>query len=168
MKIMGSRSDTEAVDQVFQDHEVKLGEYVKQLACVKGQVGAIFSVKNRLAGLEYFDCTDTCSLLMPKLIRSYALDAIDPGYHPADNPGIGSPAEVIELVTAAGYSTHKAVGEGDDLRFDSTPDIAGGALFARDRIVHLCVFVSAEGQRVGDGDGYRTSASLRRRFWNVA
>ena len=111
---------------------------------------------------------ETCRLLMPKVIRSYALDAIDPGYRPDDNLGIASPAEVLELVTGAGYSSHKAVGEGDDLRFDSTPNIAGGALYARDRIVHLCVFVSAEGQRVDDGNGYHTSASLRRRFRNVA
>ena len=128
----------------------------------------MFSVKGRLAGMELFDSADTCRLLMPKIIRSYALDAIDPGYRPNNNSDIGSPKEVLELVAGAGYSSHKAVGEGEDLRFDSTPGIAGGALFARDRIVHLCVFVSNEGQNVGDGSGYHTSASSRRRFRHVA
>ena len=124
----------------------------------------MFSIRGQLAGMELFDQADTCRLLMPKIIRSYALDAIDPGYRGNENSGIGSPGEVIELVTGSGYSSHKAVGEGEDLRFDSTPGIAGGALFARDRIVHLCVFVSAGGQATGDGHGYQTSASLRRRF----
>ena len=53
---------------------------------------------------------------------------------------------MIIRLTGADYSTHKAVGEGEDLRFDSTPGIAGGALFARDRIVHMCAFVSGERQ----------------------
>ena len=114
--------------------------------------------------MELFDSAETCHLLMPKIIRSYALDAIDPGHRPNNNSGFGSPKEVLKLVAGAGYSSHKAVGEGEDLRFDPTQGIAGGALSARDRIVHLCVFGSEEGQRVGDGNGYRTSASLRRRF----
>lgn len=168
MSRLQSRSDTSAVEKVFEDHEEKLGQYVEHLKCVEGQVGAVFSVKGQLAGMEFFDRADTCRLLMPKIIRSYALDAIDPGYQGSGKSGPGSPAAVIELVTGSGFSSHKAVGEGEDLRFDSTPNIAGGALFARDRIVHLCVFVSAEEQVVGDGDNYRTSASLRRRFRNVA
>ncbi len=168
MSRMRSRSETSAVEKVFEDHEEKLGQFVEQLSCVEGQVGAVFSVKGRLAGLEFFDRAETCRLLMPKIIRSYALDAIDPGYQGSSNLGLGSPTEVIELVTGSGFSTHKAVGEGEDLRFDSTPNIAGGALFARDRIVHLCVFVSAEEQSAGGGDNYRTSASLRRRFRRAA
>jgi len=168
MSRMQSSSATAAVEKVFEDHEETLNRYVQRLDCVEGQVGAVFSVKGQLAGMEYFDRVDTCRLLMPKIIRSYALDAIDPGYQGSKHLGIGSPTEVINLVTGSGYSSHKAVGEGEDLRFDSTPNIAGGALFARDRIVHLCVFVSAEEQQAGNGNSYQASASLRRRFRNVA
>ena len=168
MDRLQSSSATSAVEQVFEDHEDKLGQYVEHLPCVEGQVGSFFTVKGRLAGMELFDSAETCHLLMPKIIRSYALDAIDPGHRPSNNSGIGSPKEVLELVAGSGYSSHKAVGEGEDLRFDSTPGIAGGALFARDRIIHLCVFVSDEGERFGDGSDYHTSASLRRRFRRVA
>ena len=168
MSRMRSASPTAAVEKVFEDHEQKLAEYVERLACAEGQAGAVFTVKGRLAGMELFDTADTCRLLMPKIIRSYALDAIDPGYRAGNGTGITSPADVIALVSGSRYATHQAVGEGEDLRFDSTPNITGGALFARDRIVHLCVFVTADAQGVGDGNGYRTSASLRRRFRNVA
>ena len=114
MSRMQSSSATSAVEKVFEDHEEKLGQYVERLGCVEGQVGAVFSVKGRLAGMELFDRAETCRLLMPKIIRSYALDAIDPGYRPNDVLGIGSPAEVLELVAGSGYSSHKAMGEGDD------------------------------------------------------
>lgn len=168
MSRLKSNSATSAVEKVFEDHETKLAQYVDRLECVEAQVGAVFSVKGRLAGMEFFDSADTCRLLMPKIIRSYALDAIDTGYRGNEGLGIASPAEVMKRVMGAGYSSHKAAGEGEDLRFDSTPNIAGGALFARDRIVHLCVFVSAEEQAVGDGNNYSTSASLRRRFRHVS
>ena len=168
MSRMGSQSATSAVEQVFEDNEEKLGQYVARLQCIENQVGAMFSVKGQLTGMEFFDRADTCRLLMPKIIRSYALDAIDPVYRPNSNSGISSPQQLLELLSGAGFSSHKSVGEGEDLRFDSTPGIAGGALFARDRVVHMCVFISAEGQRVNDGGGYRTSASLRRRYRNVA
>jgi len=33
---MRSHSTTSAVEKVFEDHEAKLGEYVRRLACVQG------------------------------------------------------------------------------------------------------------------------------------
>ena len=168
MSRLQSQSDTSAVEKVFEDHEKVLDQFVEQLACVEGQVGAVFSIRGLLSGMELFDTAETCRLLMPKLIRSYALDAIDPGYRGNPNSGVATPIEVIELITKSKFTRHKALGEGFDLRFDSTPNIAGGALFARDRIVHLCVFVSVDGQCVGDGSPYQSSSSLRRQFRRAA
>ena len=168
MSRFSSHSATSAVEKVFEDNETTLHDYVKYLHCVDGQVGAVFTVKGRLAGMELFDSAETCRLLMPKIIRSYALDAIDPGYNGAVNAAISTPEELLKCVAESRYSSHEAVGEGQDLRFDSTPGIAGGALFARDRIIHACVFVSADQRRTGDNDRYHTSASLRRRFRRVA
>ena len=165
---MSSRSDTSAVEKVFEDHEDHLGDFVQHLHCVPGQVGAVFSIRGRVTGVELFDAADTCHLLMPKIVRSYALDAIDPGYRGHLASGLRSPGQIISMLTASNYSIHEAVGEGEDIRFDSTPGIAGGALFARDRVVHLCAFVSGEYQGANDGGGYRTSSSSRSRFRNVA
>ncbi|NIP18038.1 MAG: hypothetical protein GWM87_07685 [Xanthomonadales bacterium] len=164
---MRSHSATRAVEQVFEDHESKLARFVDGLPCVRGQVGAVFSIRGRPVGMEMFDSAETCVLLMPKIIRSYALDAIDPGYRPPGSQ-IGSPGDLVERLRDAAYSSHQAAGEGNDLRFEPTPGIAGGALHARDRIVHLCAFVTAERRARGDGNGYRYSASMRRRFRNVA
>jgi hypothetical protein len=165
---MQSHSPTSAVEQVYQDHEEKLAQFVEKLKCIEGQVGAVFSIKGRVTGLEFFDAARTCQLLMPKIIRSYALDAIDPDYRGYREGGLDTPAEVLTRLGVSTYSTHKAVGEGEDLRFDATPGISGGALFARERVVHLCAFVSAERQSVGDGGNYSASASQRRRFRHVA
>jgi hypothetical protein len=90
--------------------------------------------------MELFDSQDTCKALMPKIIRSYALDAIDPSFkiHESDNQP--DPGRLLETIRKAKTLEAKAIGEGTDLRFDNASGVAGGALFARDRIIHLVAF----------------------------
>ena len=52
-------------------------EYVAAFKTSDTQVGACFSINGTIRGVELFDVSATCSKLMPKLIRSYALDAIE-------------------------------------------------------------------------------------------
>ena len=40
----------------------------------------MFCIDGRVAGLEIFDSEESCKALLPKIVRSYALDAIDPAY----------------------------------------------------------------------------------------
>ena len=54
-----------------------LDEFVAAFTPVERQVGAVFFVNGRAAGLELFDAPRTWRTLAPKLIRSYALDALD-------------------------------------------------------------------------------------------
>ena len=88
--------------------------------------------------MELFDFSVTFRKLMPELLRSYALDAIDEqgGSTNSKPPDV---MRFLSVVAAADGSEHPAVGEGDDIRI-SGHGLAGGALSARDRVVHLCVF----------------------------
>ena len=165
---MGSHSGTGAMERVFEDHEDALGQYVDRLGVISGQVGAVFAIRGRVVGMELFDTAETCRLLMPKIIRSYALDAIDPAYRGYASSSLDAPEQIMELLEGAPYSSHASVGEGRDLRFDSTPGLVGGALYARDRVVHLCAFVIAQHSRENDDRDYRTRASRRRHFRDAA
>ena len=42
-----------------------------------GQVGAVFAIRGQIAGLDVFDSPRTWASLMPKLVRSYGLDALE-------------------------------------------------------------------------------------------
>lgn len=140
MAALGSRSATQAVEQVYHDHRASLNGFVKRMRARPGQVGAVFAIGGRVAGAELFDCHDTCRALLPKIVRSYALDAIDPR-HAANQPfDDEAPALFLKRVAAAPTREAPAVGEGTDVRFDNASGIAGGALLARERIVHLVAF----------------------------
>ena len=160
---LGSQSDTQAVESAFRDHDQLLNAFVEKLQPVENQFGAVFAVKGRIAGLELFDSQETCRILMPKIIRSYALDAIDPGLRGSAGANNPSPDAFLAQVCKAAVREAQAVGEGTDLRFDNASGVAGGALHARDRIVHLVAFAMQERSHQGP---HESSGRVYRRRWN--
>ena len=75
------------------------------------QVGAVFAVDGKVVGLDLFDSTVAFRKLMEKLVRSYAMDAIE---KPADAP---APVEEVvrkflEDMKAAAIQRFPAVGKG--------------------------------------------------------
>jgi hypothetical protein len=141
---LGSQSATQAVESAFEDNQSKLDSFVKKLGHIESQSGGIFCINGRITGMELFDSQETCRALMPKIIRSYALDAIDPRYAKAPQAGQPSPREFLKRIGQAKYHEAEAVGEGTDLRIQTGSGLSGGALYARDRIVHLVVFALQE------------------------
>jgi len=151
---MDVESGTHAIADAYEHFSVSVEEYVQAFKTSTNQVGACFAINGRIRGIELFDVSDTCGKLMPKLIRSYALDAIEERHESAAN-GTQSVEEFIQSVAVAPADSFDALGEGEDLRIRSIT-IAGGALAARDRVVHLCAFSQAveAGSRPDALDGY--------------
>jgi len=74
------------------------------------------------------------------LVRAYALDAIET---PALEPRVPSATDAqsfLDLVWATHAERFPALGEGDDVRLTGA-GLAGGALLADGRLVHLAAFV---------------------------
>ena len=74
---MHSSSSTSAMEQIFTDHAASIDAYVTGLAPVDGQIGALFAIGDHIVGFDLFDDAGTFRKLLPKLVRSYAVDAID-------------------------------------------------------------------------------------------
>lgn len=155
---MGNRSGTEAMAGIYEDHDAELRAYVRAIQPVQNQVGAVFAVDDEVRGVELFDFSATLRRLYPKLVRSYALDAVE-GRKSASSGVEPDPRPIIAAVTAAEKSEHGAVGEGTDIRLTGD-HLTGGGLVARDRLVHLCAF------RLGDSSARPTAESGVRRDRN--
>ncbi|HAS50303.1 MAG TPA: hypothetical protein DCS21_00525 [Gammaproteobacteria bacterium] len=141
---MGSHSDTGAMAQMFDDYQGMIESYVSAIKAVENQVGAVFVIGGRIRSIELFDFAETLEKLLPKLVASHALDAIDEGDaldDQEDNASALLPEvkHFLATVAAAEGSVHPAVGEGEDIRLSGLK-LAGGGLRARGRIVHLCAF----------------------------
>jgi hypothetical protein len=135
---MAVESRTQAMADAYELFTGSVEEHVNGFSVSETQVGACFSINGKIRGIEVFDTSDTCRKLLPKLIRSYALDAIEERLEtPAQVPQ--NVSAFIATVASAEADSFKALGEGEDLRLRSG-SVAGGALTARDRVVHLCAF----------------------------
>lgn len=162
---MEADSPTEAMSEIYERHGATLDDYVEKLSLEPGQTGAVFVFGRRRFGLDLFDRHETLAAFFPKLVRSYAIDAME-------RPEEGRPADrrtargFIERLRRGAYDAHPAVALGHDVGVVARGAIAG-ALVHGEVALHLTAF--SEPTRASEGDSgtyasYRQRrASLRRR-----
>jgi hypothetical protein len=147
---MQSFSATEAAAALYDAHRAGLDEYLRAFSPVTAQLGALFTLNGRVLGLDLFDSPRSLSSLLPKLVESSALDAIDVGGEDSADIGRDEAGRFIETVAKAEVARFDAIGLGEDLRLRA-PHMAGGALLAEGRVVHLCAFRIDTGERAEPG-----------------
>jgi hypothetical protein len=148
---LDAASDTGAMSAIFERHATPIEAYADAIPVVDGQTGAVFAVDGVVKGLDLFDSAETLRKILPKLVRSYAADAIESRRRPARNASAKRAAAFLDAVGAAEPQSFPAVGAGVDLRFESNA-VTGGALAVDNSIVHLAAFAvrrrMPEGSRI--------------------
>jgi len=138
---LGVQSRTSAMSDGYEFHSNDLDESVRTLSPLEGQSGAVFAVNHEIVGLDLFDHSSTFRKLLPKLVRSYAVESLrcvgtDARPEP---PGARTVHRFLESVIEAKAESFHAIGEGEDLRVQET-NLSAAALVARGRLIHLCGF----------------------------
>jgi hypothetical protein len=138
---MGVRSRTRTMTDIYEQRGCSLDTMVGQLTPAPDQVGAIFIVRDRIAGLELFDHPETLALKLPKLVRSYGLDAIDEsaGSEPCSIP---TSERFLQGISSAQRSDDPAVGQGVHTRLQGA-GLIGSALVMDGHLIRLSAFPSA-------------------------
>lgn len=141
MQAWGCRSDTAALHEVYDFAEDRLRSIRGAFAAQPRQVGAAFFFDGRLTGLELFDAAPTLAKLLPKLVDSYAFDALEDrgAAAPPAAPSLAEVRALLARIAAAAVASYPGVGVGTDLRIEDT-GLHAAALCAKDRIVHLSAF----------------------------
>jgi hypothetical protein len=139
---LGYASPTAAMQDVYQTRRTSIEEYVHGVSVADGQIGAIFAINGAAAGLEMFDSTDTLRTYLPKILRSYALDALANQTLNRVRAEDAEAARLLDSILALDAKSFPAIGLGEDLRLDS-PEITGGALAHNGRVIHLAAFQTA-------------------------
>ena len=136
------RSETLAMSDIYVDRAAQLDAYVRAFEPLPSQRGAEVALGGKVVGVELFDSPSAFSKYLEKLIRAYALEAIGRGEGNGQAPSEGDARAFLDLLWATDAERFKALGEGEDLRLRGQ-GIAGGALAADGRLVHLAAFVVA-------------------------
>ena len=154
----GVRSRTGAMHDVYRDREGDLDQLVEGFACAKGQKGLIACLHGEVAGFELLSSARAFVLLFPKLLRSYAMEAM---LVKGDKRRAASPAKAqafLDRLEKCMVSRHPSVGYGEDVRFQAAK-VMGAALIHESVVIHAAFFaVPAERERM---------AGMRRRRSNL-
>ena len=116
-------------------------------------MGAVFAINGEILGLECFGCADTFGQFFEKIVKSYALDALD---SPAKEGKKSIPASMakrfVESASKCKCQSHPSLGLGENVAFDSR-SVSGAALVEKKRVLHLSAFKKVAGVR-GSGVQY--------------
>ena len=135
---MNVQSPTEAMGAMFGSRHDDLWSYLDAIPTFNGQIGAAYAIGRRLQGIDVFDSDVTFRKLAPKLLASYALDAMELE-HPAAPPDSSAVNAFIQSVRAAAHQPSTTVGIGEMVRL-SAGDLVGAALQVDGCCVHLAAF----------------------------
>jgi hypothetical protein len=148
---MNASSPTSAMESIFSTHAKSLDAFVAGCAPVEGQVGALFAIGGRVIGFDLFDRPSTLRKVLPKLVRSAAIDAIDES-EGASEESRGSrrkaersalaaqTAQFLAVTAQAPQHLTPALGLGEDMRLTASY-MAGAALVTGEHVVHLSAFL---------------------------
>ena len=139
MASMGAASATGAMHDVYAQSADSLRRYHDTFRPVDGQLGALFLLAGGWCGLDLFDASATLRATFPKLVNSWALDALEP--RPGGDAAVSrSRAEAfLAAVALAEPRVYPAVGLGQELRLEGD-DVVGAALVHDGSVVHLAAF----------------------------
>ena len=140
---MRAFSDTGASGALYERCREELDEFIANLKPTPNQVGAVFAVAGRPAGVEIFRSPHLFAHLFPKLVRSYGLDVLEEREtrEPEPAPEIDL-SDLLKSLSGANAKRYKAIGLGEDIRLDSD-SVIGAALTDNGALVHLAAFSRA-------------------------
>ena len=164
---LNAESPSMAMSEIYRKKAPSIDAYVKHFDLTDAQVGAVFMINGRVAGMDCFGKPETFAKIFKKLVESYALDAIDSlDGEKAHKVTRGDAGKFMEAWAGCRVETHRSVGLGTDCRLDADQS-TGFALAHEDQVLHLSLFTKAAESNAEFPGARMIRFSLRRnrRFW---
>ena len=158
----GVHSPTGAMKDVFEGKKDDLNEYIQAFPYLAHQKGILVLVNGEIAGLDILSRESAFQMIFPKLVKSYALDAIlekEKKKESSQKP-LEEAKSFLEAIKDCEEKKYPSAGQGLDYRFEGK-DKVGSALVYRQRIVHTAFFKISKEERVGRMSGYKRRRGYR-------
>ena len=165
---MDAESPSMAMSAIYRKKAPSIEKYVEHFGLTDSQVGAVFMINGKVAGMDCFGKPETFSKVFEKLVESYALDAIDSSGKNREKAKKGTKSEAgkfIEGTSDCRVEIHQSVGLGTDCRLDADHS-TGFALAHKKQVLHMSLFAKAaeNNQQIPGSRIIRFSHRRRRRF----
>ncbi len=153
-------SRTGAMKDVFEARKNDLDAFLKTIPPYPHQKGILVFINGKVAGLDIVSSESACATIHPKLLKSYAMDALLDKKR-IKKPGAEDALKFLQGLAECQEQRYKSVGLGWDHRFEA-PQKVGSALVSEDSVIHMAFFAIEEGEKAGN-----MSSFTRRRGYRV-
>ncbi len=153
------RSATGAMKDVFESKENDLKRYLDAFQYLPHQKGILVMVNGAVTGFDFISLESAYEIIHPKLVKSYAMDALLLRSEKNDQPSVEKARSFLEKPALCEEKKFKSIGHGWDHRFEGK-GVVGSSLVYQEKVVHLAFFKADQDESIGR----MSSASRRRRF----
>lgn len=154
------RSPTSAMKDVYESKTHELEEYLESFKSVSGQKGLLVFINGEVAGLDAVSLDSAYKILQPKLLKSYAMDALLQRGRENCQPSVDKAKAFLDEAMTCEENKYESIGYGWDYRFKGET-IVGSALVYRENVIHAAFFRTTETDQVGRMSGYRRRREFR-------
>jgi hypothetical protein len=158
----GVHSATGAMRDVFEGKKDDLEEYIKAFPCLPHQKGILVLVGGEMAGLDILSRELAFKIIFPKLVKSYAMDAVlEKGKKKGSSQKpVEEAKSFLQEIKDSEEKKYPSTGEGLDYRFEGQ-DRVGSALVYSEKVVHMAFFKMSKEERIGRMSGYKRRREYR-------
>jgi len=155
-----ARSQTRAMKDVFETRMGDIDEYLEAFTCVSDQKGLIAFIDGEIVGFDFLSLESAYGHLHPKLVKSYAMEALLPKEPKVEKPDIKEAKIFIDEALKCEEKKYKSVGNGWDFRYEGK-SLVGSALKFEKKVIHTAFFRITESEKAGKIAGYRKRRGFR-------
>jgi hypothetical protein len=134
-------SPSAALQQTYEDYHTRLEEFLKAIPVPAECCGLAFALGGRVVGVDLFDKPATLGKLWPKIVRAYALDALEHQEAEAQPVTRGGVQDWLASAAGAEAQQYKSPGLGYDVRLRGER-IIGASLVVEEHPVHAELFAA--------------------------
>lgn len=156
-----AHSPTRAMSDIFESRAGAIDDYLKAFQHLPHQRGLLVFTNGQVTGCDTVSLESAYEALHPKLVKSYAMEALLDRKEKPNSPTLQAAREFLEEAALCEEKQYDSIGHGRDYRFESK-GIVGSALVHQDKVIHLALFAATEADKVGP-----ISSSARRRRFRV-
>ncbi|MGB7297190.1 MAG: DUF6569 family protein [Candidatus Aminicenantales bacterium] len=156
----GTVSETGAMKDVFEQKKKDLDDYLQAFRCIPGQKGFLVFRGAEPVGFDFISKEKAFADLFPKLIKSYAMEAVLEDAKGELKGDLKRAEDFIKEAADCDEKSYDSVGRGRDYRYESKT-MVGSALAVDDRVIHLAFFRVSESDKTGEMAGTRRRVRFR-------
>lgn len=145
----GTVSRTGAMKDIFEQKTAELEEYLKSFRPIPEQKGLLVFIGGEPVGFDFVSREKAFALLYPKLVKSYAMEAVLEEKKEEAEPDRERAEKFLKEAAECEEKKYESVGRGHDYRYESKT-MVGSALAVDDKVIHMAFFRVEEADKTGE------------------